>query len=69
MNMREHNYFFKGMNVKMNKFLKEWNDDEEKRDKTVMTFNQMKETKEEVLDSLSLAVDRNGKIEETLIKG
>ena len=57
------------MKLKLEKFTKEWNADENNRDKTVAVFNQLSETKEEIQDSLKMMLEMDGKIEESLARG
>ena len=55
--------------MKLEKFSKDWNADENNRDKTIGVFNRLTETKEEIQDSLKLMLERDGKIEEGLARG
>jgi len=57
------------MQLKLEKFSKDWNADENNRDKTIGVFNRLTETKEEIQDSLKLMLERDGKIEEGLARG
>jgi hypothetical protein len=62
-------YSLKKLKLKMEKFTKEWNEDDNNRDKTYTVFNQLTLTKDEMQDSLKQMLERDGKIEESLVKG
>jgi hypothetical protein len=57
------------MKIKMDKFTKDWNENENNRDKALTAFNKMTATKEEIQDSLKLMIERDGKLEEAIAKG
>lgn len=61
--------FFKKLRTSLEKFTREWNDDESKRDKTYTVFNQLQSAKDDMLDNLEEMMKRDGKIEESLAKG
>lgn len=61
--------FFLKLQLKLEKFSKDWNSDENNRDKTIGVFNKLTETKEEIQDNLKLMLERDGKIEEGLARG
>ncbi len=68
-NSKEVDSFFKQMKIKMDKFTKDWNENESNRDKALTAFNKMTATKEEIQDSLKLMIERDGKLEEAIAKG
>ena len=49
-------------------FLEEWNDDPSNRDKTILIFNELKDTKDKLLENIQLMAERDLKIETCLIK-
>jgi len=57
------------MKIELEKFTKKWNEDESNRDQTYTVFTQMNTVKGEMQDSLKLMLERDGKIEESLVKG
>ena len=61
--------FFKKLRTSLEKFTRDWNDDESKRDKTYTVFNQLNSAKEDMVDNLQLMMERDGKITESLGKG
>lgn len=66
---RELKGFFKKLRTSLEKFTREWNDDESKRDKTFTVFNQLSEQKDMMLDNLESMMERDGKITDSLVKG
>ncbi len=66
---RELKGFFKKLRTSLEKFTRDWNDDESKRDKTYTVFNQLQSAKDDMLDNLEEMMKRDGKIEESLAKG
>ena len=53
----------------MEKFTREWNEDESKRDKTYTVFNQLQSAKDDMLDNLGAMMERDGKITDSLVNG
>ena len=66
---RELKGFFKILRTNLEKFTREWNDDESKRDKTFTVFNQLSNAKDDMVDNMQLMLDRGDKITESLVKG
>lgn len=66
---REYKGFFKKLRTYLERFTKEWNEDDSKRDKTYTVFNQLKDAKNDMQDNLQSMLERDGKIEESLVKG
>lgn len=66
---RELKGFFKKLRTALEKYMREWNDDDSKRDKTYTVFNQLSSAKDDMVDNLQLMMERDGKIEESLVKG
>ena len=66
---RELKGFFKKMKTSLERFTRDWNDDESKRDKTYTIFNQLKDAQGEMQDNLKQMLERDGKIEESLVRG
>ena len=58
----------KQVKTKLEKFTYAWNADENNRDKTFTVFNELKDTKTEIQESIKLMLERDGKIEESLLK-
>lgn len=66
---RDLKKFFKLLRTSLEKFTREWNDDESKRDKTYTVFNQLSSAKDDMLDNMEAMMQRDGKITESLVKG
>ena len=63
------NAFFKKLCKEQEHFIRRWNADESKRDKTFHVQNQLMNAKEDMQESMKLMLERDGKIEESLVKG
>ena len=57
------------MRSKVEKFIKQWNDDPNNRDKALNVVRELTLTKEEIQDNIKSLLERDGKIEEALVKG
>ena len=57
------------MRLHVENFTKEWNKNENNRDKSVKLKQSLSESKEEIRESLSAMMERDGKIEDALVKG
>ena len=57
------------MRLHLENFTKEWNKNENNRDKSVKLKQSLSESKEEIRESLSAMMERDGKIEVSLAKG
>ena len=66
---RELKGFFKKFSTSLEKFTRDWNDDDSKRDKTYTVFNQLSSAKDDMLDNLEAMMERDGKITDSLVKG
>ena len=66
---RELKGLFKKLRMALEKFTREWNEDESKRDKTYTVFNQLQSAKDDMLDNLGAMMERDGKITDSLVKG
>ena len=51
----------------LEKFTRDWNADESKRDKSVAVTRALSETKEEIRESLEKMMERDGKISDALV--
>ena len=57
------------MRTSLEKFTRDWNEDDSKRDKTYTVFNQLSSAKDDMLDNLGAMMERDGKITDSLVKG
>ena len=60
---------FSKMRIQVEKFIKEWNEDDTNRDKTVGVLNDLSSTKEEMQETMRAMLERDGRISEVLLKG
>ena len=61
--------FFKQACMRIEKFTKDWNANDANRDKSIQVLRGVVATKDHIQENLNLMLDRNGKIEEALLKG
>ena len=61
--------FFLSACLKIEKFTKEWNANEMNRDKSFQVLQGLVQTKDNIQDNLKEMLERNGKVEDALIKG
>ena len=67
--LKQFKGFFKSLKTKLEKVTREWNEDESNRDKTFTIFNQLTDAKDEMQESMKLMLERDGKLEEALVRG
>ena len=65
----QHQAFFLKMRQQLEAFTKQWNDNEDNRDKSVAVTRKLSEAKEEIRESLTAMMERDGKIEDALARG
>lgn len=57
------------MRQQLEAFTRQWNDNEDNRDKSVAVTRKLSEAKEEIRESLEAMMERDGKIEDALARG